>query len=96
MVLVCNLDSDRGPRAICSATVLQFYWRPPCVRQRVIVNVTHNPNEAIRGVLWTFGRGGWLTLKDAYGIIPNAEPTKIDGDVVLHASRIAYLQVLDP
>jgi len=61
----------------------------------VIVNVTYNPQEAIQGVLWS-ARGGWLTIRDASGLTPGSEPTPIDGDVVIHTSKVAYFQVLAP
>jgi hypothetical protein len=63
------------------------------VLQRVIVNLTFNPNEALQGVLWS-QRGGWLTLRDVSALTSGQPPTKIDGDVVIHVDRIAYMQVL--
>ncbi len=70
------------------------FWRPPCQLRRVIVNFTHDPTEAIEGVLWSY-RGRWLTLKDV-SAMKAGEPqaVKIPGDAVLHRSQIAFLQVL--
>lgn len=63
----------------------------------MIVNVTYNPTEAIEGVLWSW-RGGWITLKQPIGLVDEGrpEPTRksIDGDVVIHASHVAYFQVV--
>lgn len=70
-----------------------FFWRPPCLRRRVIVNFTHDATEAFEGVLWSY-RGGWLTLKDVSGLKAGQPPAKIPGDVVIHRAQIAYTQVL--
>lgn len=69
------------------------FWRPPCQLKRVIVNFTHDPTEAFEGVLWSY-RGGWLTLRDASALKAGVPPAKIPGDVILHQSKIAYLQVV--
>jgi hypothetical protein len=69
------------------------WWRPPCLLRRVIVNFTHNPDEAIEGVLFS-SRGGWLTLKDATALHAGREPAKLPSDVVVHRSQIAFLQVV--
>ena len=70
-----------------------FFWRPPCLHRRVIVNFTHDETEAIEGILWSY-RGRWLTLKDASGLKSGQPPAKLPGDVILHRARIAFLQVL--
>ena len=72
-----------------------FFWRAPCLLQRVLVNVTYNPGEALQGLLWS-SRGGWLTLKDVSALTVGRPPTKVDGDVVIHQSKVAYFQVLPP
>jgi hypothetical protein len=61
--------------------------------QRVLVNLTYNPQEALQGVLWSY-RGGWLTLRDVSGLTSGQQPTRIDGDVVIHVRNVAYFQVL--
>jgi hypothetical protein len=68
-------------------------WRPPCVRQRVLINVTYNSEEALEGVLWSY-RGGWITLRDVSAVVAGQPPTKMKGDVVVHVRNVAYLQVL--
>jgi hypothetical protein len=70
-----------------------FWWRPPCLLRRVIVNVTYRPDEAIRGVLWSY-RWGWLTLKECEGLTVGQQPAPIDGDVTIHVSKVAYFQVV--
>lgn len=77
------------------ATFLRWclFWRPPCLHQRVIVNLCSDPTEAFEGILWSY-RGGWLTLKDASGLKSGLPPVKIPGDVLLHRSNLAYTQVL--
>jgi hypothetical protein len=44
-------------------------------------------------VLWR-SRGAWLVLKDCAMLKPNHEPLPMDGDVVIHRDRIAFIQVL--
>lgn len=69
-----------------------LFWRPPCLLRRVIVNFTHDSTEAFEGILWSY-RWGWLTLKDVSALKASLPPTKVAGDVVIHRSNIAYLQV---
>jgi hypothetical protein len=69
-----------------------FWWRPPCIYRRVIVNFTHDSTEAIEGVLFAY-RGGWLTLKDCAPLKAGRVPEKIPGDIIVHRSAIAFLQV---
>lgn len=47
----------------------------------------------MRGVLWA-ANGPWLTLKDATALRANAQPLKVDGDVVIHRSQVLFIQVL--
>lgn len=72
-----------------------FFWQPPCLLRRVVVNFTHDPTEAIEGVLYAY-RWGWLTLKDVSALKatdPPQPPVKMPGEVVVHRSAIAFLQV---
>ena len=69
-----------------------FWWRPPCLLREVIVN--HVTDEvAYQGVLWK-SRGAWLTLKDVKALHPGREPAPMDGDMVIHRDKVAFLQVL--
>jgi len=63
------------------------------MRRRVIVNFTHDSTEAFEGILWAYGIGGWLTLKDVSALKASLPPAKLPGDIVIHRSTIAYLQV---
>ena len=69
------------------------WWRPPCVLRSVLVNLKHDPESALRGVLWE-SRGPWFVLRDVTALKPNASPTLVDGDVVIHRDNVAFLQVL--
>jgi hypothetical protein len=69
------------------------WWRPPCLLRRVIINLQHDPSEAVEGVLWAY-RGGWLTLRDVSGLKAGQDPAPIIGDVIVHRSNVAYTQVL--
>lgn len=68
------------------------WWRPPCLLRRVVLNFTHDPTEGLEGVLWSY-RGGWLTLRDASALKAGQKPLAMLGEVVVHRSKIAYLQV---
>lgn len=68
-----------------------FWWRPPCLLRRVILNLTDG--TAIQGVLWN-SRGAWLTVRDSELLVNGATPQKIDGEAVLHRSRLLFIQVL--
>lgn len=58
------------------------------------MNFTHDPTEAIEGVLYAY-RGGWLTLKDCAPLkAGRSVPTeKLPGEIVIHRSHVAFLQV---
>jgi hypothetical protein len=68
-----------------------LWWRPPCLHRVVIVNMRHDSNSAIRGVLWA-SRGAWLVVRNAQLLAP-AGVTPIDGDVLVHRDNLAFLQV---
>jgi hypothetical protein len=70
-----------------------FWWRPPAMLRRVIVNLKHDPTSAIQGALWS-SRGAWLTFRDCSGLKAGQNATPIDGDVLIHRDNIAFLQVL--
>lgn len=69
-----------------------LFWRPPCLLRRVIVNLSHDSTEAFEGILWSY-RGGWLTLRDVSALKAGQAPAQVNGDVVIHRSNLAYLQV---
>lgn len=69
-----------------------FWWRPPCLLQPVIVNLTTN-DTAIKGVLWQ-SRGAWLTVRDAQLLVANASARAIDGEIVVHREQVHFIQVL--
>lgn len=70
-----------------------WWWRPPCLLARVIVNPVHDSTEAFEGVLWSY-RGGWMVLKDVSALKANHPPAKMHGDLTIHRSNVAYFQVL--
>jgi hypothetical protein len=70
-----------------------WYWRPPCLLRRVLVNVTYNPNEALQGVLWSH-RQGWIVLRDVEALTSGQPAVKVDGEVVMHVDKVAYFQIL--
>jgi hypothetical protein len=80
---------------VCGSVLMRWlcWWRPPCLLRRVIVNFTHDPEEAIEGVLWA-SRGPWLTVRDAVGSVRGAQPKKLVGEIVIHRTQIAFMQVV--
>jgi hypothetical protein len=74
-----------------------LWWRPPCLLRVVIVNLKDDPTTAIKGVLWA-SRGAWLTVRQASLLrtgTTDTPSTAIDGEIVVHRSNVAFLQVLD-
>lgn len=70
-----------------------MWWnRPPCLLRSVLVNLKHDADSALRGVLWQ-ARGPWLVLRDVTAIKAGAAPTPVDGEVVIHRENVAFLQV---
>jgi hypothetical protein len=69
------------------------WWRPPCLLRAVILNLKSSDDEVIRGVLWA-ARGPWLTLKDCEGVKAGKPPERMRGEVIIHRSNVAFLQVL--
>jgi hypothetical protein len=70
-----------------------LFWRPPCLLRACLVNLKDDPHSAIKGVLWST-RGPWLTFKDCALIKADAPLMPLDGDVIVHRSNLAFLQVL--
>jgi hypothetical protein len=72
---------------------MRWWWHPPCVLSRVIVNLRGHSDEALQGIFWSM-RGGWITLRECQGLTSGQEPTKIDGEVIVHVDQVAYIQKL--
>jgi len=70
---------------------MRWWWHPPCVLDRVVVNLRNTPDEALRGIFWSM-RGGWITLRDVTGLVTGREPTPIEGEVIVHVDHVAYIQ----
>lgn len=60
------------------------------VRERALVNL--DDGRAFDGILWA-KRGPLLVLRDAHLLEPGAEPTTVDGEVVIERSRVTFIQV---
>jgi len=69
-----------------------LWWRPPCLLRRVVLNVVDD-EAAYEGVLWG-SRGAWLTFRDVRVLQVGAAPATLDGELVIHRTRVAFLQVL--
>ncbi len=70
-----------------------FWWQPPAMLRRVIVNQISDTSVSLSGVLWQ-SRGPWLTLKDVAMLRPGAPPIPLDGETVIHRDQVAFLQVV--
>ena len=70
-----------------------LWWRPPCLLRTVIVNLTGPEASSIQGVLWS-SRGAWLTVREPKLLLESGGLRPIDGEVVVHRDRIAFVQVL--
>lgn len=69
---------------------MALFDRYPVCRQ-VIVNT--RTDKAFRGVLWR-KRGGYLVLRNAELLKPKGETVPIDGEVVILADNVDFLQVV--
>ncbi len=70
-----------------------LWWRPPCLRQVVLITLVTDKDTALRGVLWA-SQGAWFTLRNVAAIKARAQPLPMDGEVVIHRSNVAFFQVL--
>lgn len=67
--------------------------QPPCVRQRVIVNLKSDPDTALSGVLWS-SRGPWMVLRDVTALRTDGKTAPMDGESVIHRQNVHFLQVV--
>lgn len=68
-----------------------FAFRRFVLRRQVVVNL--DDGSAVQGVLFAKS-GPLLVVKNATVLEPKAEPVKVDGDVVIERSKVAYIQAL--
>jgi len=69
---------------------MTWWCRYPCYRT-VIVNT--RTDRAFRGVLW-HRRGGYLVLRNAEILKPRGETVSVDGEVVIDAANVDFIQVV--
>lgn len=67
-----------------------LFDRYPVVRQ-VIVNT--RSDKAFRGVLWK-RTGGYLVLRNVQLLKPRGDVTEIDGEVMILAANVDFVQVV--
>lgn len=68
----------------------RLWARRLMVRRKVLVAL--HTGQAVTGVLWA-RRDRFLVLKDAELLEPGAEPTRMDGDVIVERDQVTYVQV---
>jgi hypothetical protein len=73
--------------------VFARWFQPAFVLRTVIVNLQDDPTAAIQGALWSV-RGPWFTLRRASMLKAGADPTPLDGDIVIHRNNVSFIQVL--
>lgn len=66
-------------------------FRLPLLRV-VVVSLKHDPNSALRGVLWQ-SRGPWMVLREATAIEGRVERA-LDGEALVHRENVAFVQVV--
>jgi hypothetical protein len=71
---------------------MRWWWQPPCLLRKVILNVKDDPTMAIRGVLWS-ARGPWFVIREPELLRAGEEPTRADGEIVIHRDNVLFLQV---
>jgi len=66
---------------------------PPCQLRTVIVNLKHDPNTALEGVLWRT-RGKWFVLRNAK-VLTRDEGTLTprSGEVIVERANVLYFEV---
>lgn len=69
------------------------WWKPPALLETVIVNQVNDDRTALRGVLWR-SRGAWLVLKQVEALTVGEKPVPVDGEVLIHRDRVAFIQKL--
>lgn len=71
-----------------------LWWRPPCLLKRVGVNFTHDPDQALVGVLWSV-RGPWLVLRDVTANVRGNPPEPLQAEYcVIERAKVSFLEVL--
>jgi hypothetical protein len=72
---------------------LASWFRPPFVLRLCLVNTIADPDTAFRCVVWS-SRGAWLVLRQVALVKATGAPTPLDGEVVIHRSNVAFIQVI--
>lgn len=82
----------RHARTLARVNLLSIFERIPCLRRRVLVNLTDN-TTAIEGVLYE-KRGNYLVLKNLTIHSANNKPVPMDGDAVIECAKVLFIQVV--
>lgn len=81
---------------VAGGLVAAGWWlaqQPPCMKQRVLVNLKSDRTTGYQGVLWQT-RGAWFVVKDVT-VLPTDGPAQpMDGALVVHRSNVELMQVL--
>lgn len=69
------------------------FWQHPALLRECIVNFQDDKATALRGVLWRT-RGGWLEFRNCTLLVQEKPPLRIDGEVLVPVTNVAFLQRL--
>ena len=67
-----------------------FDFRRTLVRKKVVVNL--HGDRAFVGILWA-KRGPLLILRNAVMHEPGAEPSVVDGQIVIERDQVEFIQI---
>jgi len=67
-----------------------FDFRRTLVRKKVVVNL--HSDRAFVGILWA-KRGPLLILRNAVMHEPGAEPSFVDGQIVIERDQVEFIQI---
>jgi len=67
-----------------------FNFRRTLVRKKVVVNL--HSGRAFVGILWA-QRGPLVVLRNATMHEPGAQPSTIDGEIVIERSQVEFIQI---
>jgi len=67
-----------------------FDFRRTLVRKKVVVNL--HSDRAFVGILWA-KRGPLLILRNAVMHEPGAEPSVVDGQIVIERDQVEFIQI---
>lgn len=91
MIVVQSLALVLLAAVVAAAVGVWLMEARVAVRRRVLVNLADG--SAVNGVLLRRHRT-LLVLADATLLLPSAEPSRVDGELIIERSRVLYVQAV--